>query len=209
MQDERTLENFLEALGSSAPAPGGGAASAVAGALAAALAEMVGQLTVGRAKFASVEEPMRQLIEQLRQARADLLALVAADEQAFAAVSAAYKQPRASDEEKAARDTAIQDALRRAMEPPLAIMRRTCDVLSLAQEVAASGNPTVASDAGCAALIGQAAVRAAGLNVLANIALLKDEAAVATARTAMTRYEEQAESLLDRTLAAVHVRMGV
>lgn len=209
MQDERTLVDFLEALGSSASTPGGGAASAVAGALAAALAEMVGQLTVGRAKFASVEEPMRRLVEQLRQARADLLALVAADEQAFAAVSTAYKLPRTSDEEKATRDAAIQDALHRAMEPPLAIMRRTCDVLSLAEEVAASGNPAVASDAGCAALIGQAAVRAAGLNVLANIALLKDEAAVTAARAAMTHYEEQAESLLDHTLAAVHIRMGV
>lgn len=209
MPDERTLEGFLEALGSSAPAPGGGAASAVAGALAAALAEMVGQLTVGRPKFAAVEEPMQRLIEQVRQARTELLALVAADERAYAAVAAAYKLPRATDVEKAAREVAIQGALRQAMEPPLAIMWHTCDVLALAEEAAASGNPTVASDAGCAALLGQAAVRAAGLNVLANVVLLKDEAAAAEARAAVTRHEEQAESLRDRTLAAVHVRMGV
>lgn len=209
MLNERTLEGFLEALGSSTPAPGGGAASAVAGALASSLAEMVGQLTVGRPKFAAVAEPMRRLIEQVRQARSELLALVAADERAYAAVAAAYKLPRATDAEKAAREIAIQKALRQAMEPPLAIMRRTCDVLALAEEAAASGNPTVASDAGCAALLGQAAVRAAGLNVLANVVLLKDETAAAEARAAVTRYEEQAESLRDRTLAAVHVRMGV
>ena len=208
MPDERTLEEFLEELGSSAPAPGGGAASAVAGALAAALAEMVGQLTAGRPKFAAVDEPMRRLIAEARLARADLLALVAEDERAYAAVSAAYKRPRASDEERVAREGAIQAALREAMRPPLEMMRRSCDVLALAEEAAASGNPAVASDAGCAALLGAAAVRAAGLNVLANVVLLRDETAVAAAHADITRYEAQAEALRERTLAAVHARMG-
>lgn len=208
MPDERTLDAFLEALGSSAPTPGGGAGSAIAGALAAALAEMVAQLTVGRPKFAAIEEPMRRLIEQARQARTDLLALVAADERAYAAVSAAYKLPRASDEQRAVREHAIQVALREAMQPPLEIMRRSCDVLAFAEEAAESGNPTVASDAGCAALLGEAAVRAASLNVLANVVLLRDESAAAEARAAIVRYEERAEALRERTLAAVHARMG-
>lgn len=207
MPDERTLEDFLEALGSSAPAPGGGAGSALAAALAAALAEMVAQLTAGRAKFATVEEPMRRLIQQARQARADLLALIAADEQAYGAVSAAYRLPRATEDERAARDTAVQSALREAMRPPLEIMRRACDVLALAEEAAASGNPSVASDAGCAALLGEAAVRAAGLNVLANIVLLRDESAVAEANAAKVRYEERAEALREQTIAAVHARL--
>lgn len=209
MPDERTLDGFLEALGSSAPTPGGGAGSAVAGALAAALAEMVAQLTAGRPKFAALEQPMRQLIEQARQARSDLLALVAADESAYAAVSAAYKLPRASDDQRAVREQAVQSALREAMRPPLEIMRRSCDVLALADEAAASGNPSVASDAGCAALLAEAAVRAAGLNVLANVVLLRDESAASEARAAMVGYEERAEALRERTLAAVHVRMGL
>lgn len=208
MPDERTLEGFLEALGSSAPTPGGGAASAVAGALAAALAEMVGQLTAGRAKFAAVEEPMRRLIEQARQARSDLLALVVADERAYAAVAAAYRMPRGTDDERAARDAAVQAALLGAMRPPLDIMRRACEVLALAEEAAASGNPAVASDAGCAALLGEATVRAATLNVLANVVLLRDETMAAEARAEVVQFEERAEALRERTLAAVHARLG-
>lgn len=209
MPDERTLVDFLEALGSSAPAPGGGAASALAGALAAALAEMVAQLTAGKPKFAAVDEPMRRLIEQARRCRADLLALVVADERAFVDVSAAYKLPRATEQERSTREEAIQGALRAAMRPPLEMMERSCEVLALAEEAAASGNPAVASDAGCAALLGEAAVRAAGLNVLANVVLLKDATAASEGRADMTRLEAQAQALRERTLAAVHARMGV
>ncbi|HLJ82378.1 MAG TPA: cyclodeaminase/cyclohydrolase family protein [Ktedonobacterales bacterium] len=208
MAGEQTIGDFLEALGSSAPAPGGGAASALAGALAAALAEMVAQLTVGRPRFAAVEEPMRTLIAEARAARADLLVLADDDARAYAAVSAAYKLPKATDEEKGRRDDAIQTALRDAMQPPLRMMAIDCRVLALAEEAAASGNPTVASDAGCAALLGEAAVRAAGLNVLANVVLLHDEAAATEARAAKERHEEQAAALRERTMAAVHARMG-
>jgi methenyltetrahydrofolate cyclohydrolase len=208
MTGDQAISGFLEDLGSSAPAPGGGAASALAAALAAALAEMVAQLTVGRLRFAAVEGPMRRLTAEARAARADLLALADDDARVFAAVSAAYKLPKATGEEQSHRDHAIQSALRDAMQPPLRMMAIGCHVLNLAEEAAASGNPTVASDAGCAALLGEAAVRAAGLNVLANIVLLRDEAAIAEARAAKERYEEEAAALRERTMAAVHARMG-
>ncbi|MGH2517554.1 MAG: cyclodeaminase/cyclohydrolase family protein [Ktedonobacterales bacterium] len=208
MAGEQTVGEFLESLGSSAPAPGGGAASALAGALAAALAEMVAQLTVGRPRFAAVEDPMRSLLAEARAARVELLALAGDDARVYAAVSAAYKLPKATEEETGHRDDAIQAALRDAMQPPLRMMAAGCRVLALAEETAASGNPSVASDAGCAALLGEAAVRAAGLNVLANVVLLRDEDAVAEARAAKERYEEAAASLRERTMAAVHARMG-
>ncbi|HLZ21432.1 MAG TPA: cyclodeaminase/cyclohydrolase family protein [Ktedonobacterales bacterium] len=208
MAGEQTISDFLEALGSSAPAPGGGAASALAGALAAALAEMVAQLTVGRPRFATVEDPMRTLIAAARAARAELLALAEDDARAYAVVSAAYKLPKATGDEKTYRDAVIQSTLHAAMQPPLRMMAVGCRVLSLAEEAAASGNPTVASDAGCAALLGEAAVRAAGLNVLANVVLLRDEVAATEARAAKARYEEEAAALRERTMAAVHARMG-
>lgn len=208
MTEQRTLAAFLEALGSSAPAPGGGAATALVGAVAAALAEMVAQLTAGKPKFATVEAAMRATISQARDAREELLALVAEDEAAFAAVAAAYRQSKTTDEEKVRREDAIQDALARAMRPPLRMMERVCDVLALASEVAASGNPTVVSDAGCAALFGEAAVRAAALNVLANVVLLRDDTLANDARATVTRLEEQAQALRERTMAAVHARMG-
>lgn len=208
VSDERGIADFLEALGSSAPAPGGGAASALAGALAAALAEMVAQLTVDRPKYQSVDASMRALIARARAARADLLAAMDDDARAYGAVAAAYKLPKANDEERAARDAAIQDALRGAMRPPLRVMERACEVLELAEEAASAGNPSVASDAGCAALIGEAAVRAAALNVLANVALLRDEGEAQRARLEVARLEERAAALREHTMAAVHTRLG-
>src|SRR5690348_4034614 len=100
MADDTTLSAFLESLGSSAPAPGGGAASALAAALAASLAEMVAQLTAGRPKYAAVDERVRVVIAQLHVARTRLAQLMGDDERAFLTVSAAYKLPKASDEER-------------------------------------------------------------------------------------------------------------
>lgn len=207
--DGVTLATFLETLGSSAPAPGGGAASALAGALAAALAEMVAQLTVGRAKYAPVDEWVRALIEQLRAARRKLMQLMADDEQAFQSLSAAYRLPKADDDARAARDAAIQASLRAAMTPPLAVMSTSCDVLLIAEEIGRIGNGTVVSDAGCAAILGEAAVRAAALNVLANVMLLRDEALVTTARQQVVDLEARAVELSQRTMATVRQRMGL
>jgi len=206
---ETRLGDFAEQLGSSAPAPGGGAASALAGALAAALAEMVGQLTVGRPRYRAVEDRMQHVVEQLRQARGELLALIDADAAAFLRVSAAYKLPRDADEDKATRDAAIQAALHEAMRPPLRVMESASDVMLLADEVALIGNPSVASDAGCAALLGEAAVRAAALNVLANAVLLGASPEADVARATVAALEQRVATLRAKTLVRVHERMGL
>jgi len=207
MSEQRTLPEFLEALGSSAPTPGGGAASALAAALAAALAEMVARLTAGRARYQEVDAAMRAVIEKAAALRAQLLVLIEEDEQAYAGVSAAFRLPKTTDDESVQRDAAVQVALVAAMQPPLRVMQRACDVLDLAVEVAASGNVSVVSDAGCAALLGEAAVRAAGLNVLANVVLLRDEAVAAQARESMVKLEERATALREHAMASVHARM--
>lgn len=207
--DETTVAGFLAALGSNAPTPGGGAASALAGALAAALAEMVAQLTVGRPKYAAFDERVRTIIEQLQANRARLLQFMADDERAFQGVSTAYRLPKGSDEERAARDAAIQAALLAAMQPPLAVMAAACDTLALAEEIARVGNGTVASDAGCAAILGEAAVRSAALNVLANVVLLRDERAASDARQQVLSMETNASDLHKRTMATVRARMGL
>lgn len=209
MPEQRPLPEFLESLGSNAPAPGGGAASASVGALAAALAEMVANFTVGRPRFQAVEQTMRAAVEQARQIRTELLDLIDEDERAYQAVSTAYRLPKATDEERAARDAAIQRALHGAMQPPLRIMELSCVALDLAAEMAAAGNPTVASDAGCAALLGEAAVRAAALNVLANVVLLHDQEAASQARMTVAQLEARAAATREHTMAAVHTRMGV
>jgi glutamate formiminotransferase/formiminotetrahydrofolate cyclodeaminase len=206
---ETRLGDFAEQLGSSAPAPGGGSASALVGALAAALAEMVGQLTVGRPRFQAVEDRMQHIVEQLRRARGELLALIDADAAAFLRVSEAYKLPRASEEDKATREAAIQTALHEAMRPPLRVMELACDVLLLADDVALTGNPSVASDAGCAALLGDAAVHAAALNVLANVVLLRESQEAHIARATVAAVEERAATLREKTLTTVRERMGL
>lgn len=209
MADDTTLSAFLESLGSSAPAPGGGAASALAGALAAALAEMVAQLTAGRPKYAAVDEQVRVVIAHLQTARARLVQLMADDERAFQAVSAAYKLPKADEAERASREAAIQRALGAAMQPPLAVMSTVCDVLALAEEIARIGNGTVVSDAGCAAILGEAAVRAAALNVHANVVLLHDTAVAEQARQQVADVEARALALCQQTMETVRQRMGL
>lgn len=207
MSDDRTLDTFLESLGSSAPTPGGGAASAITGALAAALAEMVAQLTVGKPRFAAVEPEMRDIIAKTRAARSGLLQLMADDEQAFQTVSSAYRMPRGTDDERATRSAAIQAALRDAMQPPFAIMRRASAILELALETARAGNPNVVSDAGCAAILAEAAVHAAALNVLANVVLLRDETIAQAARDELAQLETHAARLHEQTMRVVAERM--
>jgi glutamate formiminotransferase/formiminotetrahydrofolate cyclodeaminase len=209
MADEITLAAFLESLGASASTPGGGAASALAGALGAALAEMVAQLTVGRPKYAAVDERVGAMIAQLQAARTRLLQLMADDARGFQGVSAAYRMPKGSDDERVARDVAVQAALLEAMRPPLAVMATTCDALELAEEIARIGNGTVASDAGCAAILGEAAVRSAALNVLANVVLVRDERAASDARQQVASLEARAADLQRRTMTTVRQRMGL
>lgn len=209
MAGEQGIADFLEALGSSAPAPGGGAASALAGALAAALAEMVARFTTGREKYRDVEERAQAVLSRAEGARHSLLALVEDDERAFQQVSAAYRLPRATDDERVARDVAIQAALVAAMEPPLRAVRAACVVVDLAAEIAAIGNATVISDAGCAALLGEAAARAAALNVLANAALMRDTARAEAARAEVRGLLAAALAQRDVAHATTLRRMGV
>lgn len=206
---DQTLRQFTEALGSSAPTPGGGGASALAGALAAALAEMVAQLTVGRAKFQAAEAAAKQVLNRAQEIRAELLALVDADARAYATVKAAYSQPRKTPEQRAAREAALQQALIEAMQPPLRMMDLAVEVVVLAGEIATVGNPTVASDAGCAAVLGDAAARAAALNVMANLVPLKDCPQKTEAAERIRKMRGRITALRLQALTRVFERMGL
>jgi formiminotetrahydrofolate cyclodeaminase len=201
--DSESVSQFLEALGSAAPTPGGGAASAMVGATAAALCEMVAHFTVGRQAYAAVEGRMTIVIQEAGRLRGQLLALAEEDERGYAAVTAAYRQPKSTAEEQAARAAAVQAALATAMRAPLQMMERTCAALELAVEVAESGNVRLASDAGCAALLGEAAVRAAGLNVLANVVLMPESPVAADARRRVSHYTGLASRSRERVMRLV------
>ena len=179
---EKPVVQFLDALASKDPTPGGGGGAALAGAIGAALASMVCNLTVGKEKYAAVQTDIQGLLAQTEALRHKLTDLVEADEAAYGVLSAAYKLPKDTDDQKKARTAAIQKALINATTPPLEIGQACVDVLNLCGPVAAKGNVAAVSDAGVAALMAEAGLRSAGLNVLINLGAIKDVAFVAKSR---------------------------
>jgi len=203
---DRPLRTFLDELASAAPIPGGGAAAALAGAAAAALIAMVCNLTIGRPRYARVEAAMREILAHSEEARARLTALIDEDAAAYQRVAAALRLPRATDAERAARTEAIQQALQQAVSPPLETMRLARALLPLCLEVAAHGNPNVVSDAGVAAELAAAAVRAASLNVRINLMDLADADAVARSTAEAAAIEAGLQEELDRTIGIVRAK---
>ena len=167
--------DFLAALASSAPAPGGGGGAAMAGALAAALASMVCNLTIGKEKFAQQEPEVKELLDEAEEVRQSLLALVEDDAAVFNSFMACYKLPKATEAEKAARTAAIRSAAKQAAEVPLAIARASYRALMLAERLVCIGNPGVITDGACSAILARAALRCAEYNVRINLGLTKDE----------------------------------
>ncbi len=172
---EQPLQTYVDALASGAPTPGGGSAAALVGALGAALNSMVANFTVGREKYAAVEEEMRVLLAESEGLRAELERLTQADTEAYGLVSAAYKLPRETEEQKTARTAAIQEALRAAAQVPMAAVRACSEVLRIAAAVAEKGNPNLITDAGVAAKFGLAALECAVLNAEINLRSITDQ----------------------------------
>ena len=197
-----TSKDFLTALASSAPAPGGGGGAAMAGALAAALASMVCDLTIGKEKFAAQECEIKALLQEAEQVRQDLLALVEDDAAVFNSFMACYKLPKTTDAEKAARTAAIRKAAKQAAEVPLAIARASFKVLQLAHRLVIIGNPGVITDGACSALLARAALRCAEYNVRINLGLTKDEAYNEQVAAELNKLLKTAEELEEQALAA-------
>jgi formiminotetrahydrofolate cyclodeaminase len=204
--DER-IAAYLDALASSAPAPGGGSATALVGAMGVALVSMVANFTVGRERFAAVELQMRALLDETVALRDQLEQLMDEDERAYTALSAAYRLPRGSDEEKRARSRAIQRGLLAAAEPPLAMARICRRTLELAEVVAGAGNANLASDAGVAALLAEAALRAGAINVRVNLARVRNQEAVQRIEGELNALLEGTPSLKEEVLAVAGRRM--
>ncbi len=193
------LQVYLDDAASKKPAPGGGSVSACAGALGAALVGMVCNLTRGREKFADVEAEMTTLVEASEAARSRLEQLLQEDTTAYNGVIAAYKMPKETEEEQAARSQAIQDGLIIAADVPLEICRAAVEVCRLAKVAAGIGNPQAVTDAGIGAILGEAAVVGAALNVKINLGSIKDEAYVAKAAAEIDEIQAAAAALRAET----------
>jgi glutamate formiminotransferase/formiminotetrahydrofolate cyclodeaminase len=170
-----SLTGFVSSVASSTPTPGGGSVAAHAGALAAALAQMVAGLTVGKKKYAAVDAEMKQAGLDAADLGNTLAALVEADARSYTAVSDAYKLPKEPDDAAVRRSEAIAQALLGASHVPLETARACAKVAELAALVATKGNTNAVSDAGVAALLAEAACRGAAYNVRINVSALEDK----------------------------------
>ncbi|MGA9349977.1 MAG: cyclodeaminase/cyclohydrolase family protein [Anaerolineae bacterium] len=182
MLTQKPVTTFLDELASSAPAPGGGSVAALSGALGAALISMVCNLTVGKKKYADVQEDIEAMLGQSEALRKELVELLEADVEVYTEVSTAMKMPRATEEEEAARTAAMQRALKAATDVPMRVAEACVKVMDLCRPTAEKGNVNAVSDAGVAILMAEAGLRSAALNVLINLAWIKDETFVAENR---------------------------
>lgn len=190
MIKDMTIQDFLDGLASKSSTPGGGGAAAVSGAMGAALISMVANFTVGKKGFEDVEAECREILTKSEQLRSDLTDAIKDDVDVFNRVMASYGMPKETDEEKSARSTEIQAALKAATDVPLQCAKLCREVINLSQPVADKGNNNVISDAGVAVLAGYAGLRSAALNVYINIGGIKDKEFADDRR-------QQLEALLD------------
>ena len=207
MFTERTVADFLDTLASSEPTPGGGSTAALSGALAAGLVSMVCHLTVGKRRFRDVEATLRDVLTQAEALRLRLTELMERDAAAYAAVMSAYRLPKESPEEKEHRESAIQEALEQATLVPLEIAESCAQVLELALPAAELGNPWAISDAGAGALLAEAAIHAALLNVHINLRNQQDTHLATDARRRMEDLTARARQK-ERILELVHQRIA-
>ena len=187
---EKTVTAFTEELASPAPVPGGGGASALAGAIGISLGDMVGELTTGKKKYADVEEDIQSLMKRAQALRVKLLEYVDGDAEAFAPLAKAYGIPK----DDPGRDAVMESALQVACSVPMDILRACAEAVDLIGEFAAKGSRLAVSDAGCGAILCKAAMQAASLNVYINTKSMKD-------RACAQALEDEADALLAKYTA--------
>ena len=171
---DKTIQIFLDELASKSATPGGGSVSALMGAQSAALISMVCNLTIGKPKYAEVENEMRALLQKAESLREKLMSLIKADIDVFNELMEAYGLPKETDDEKAIRTEAIQVVLKDATEIPLECARACVKAIELSRYAAQNGSLGVISDAGAAVMAAYSGLKSAALNVYINTSSLKD-----------------------------------
>ncbi|WP_349687992.1 cyclodeaminase/cyclohydrolase family protein [Acidaminococcus sp. DS4831] len=197
-----TVEGFINETASSSPAPGGGSIAALNAASSAALITMVANLTLGKEKYAAVEEDMKEVAAKAGALKDDFLALIDEDSNAFNKIMAAFKLPKDTDEAKKARSAAIQDATKGAALVPFRVGQKANELFALAEEVITKGNQNAITDGAVAAMNARAAVRGAFLNVKINLGSIKDGLFVEDLQKKMAEIENEVDAreqaLLDK-----------
>jgi formiminotetrahydrofolate cyclodeaminase len=196
---QKTIPDFITALGSKEPVPGGGGASALTGAIGVALGNMVGSLTIGKKKYADVEADITALKKKSDALQNALLALIDKDAKDFEPLSKAYGLPKDTPEQRAEKDHVMEAALRGATAAPLEIMRKCAEAIDIIEGFAAKGSTLAISDAGTGVIFCKAALSGASLNVFINTKAMKNrpyaEKINAEAEALLAKYEAKADTI--------------
>lgn len=175
MLADLTVKDFLDKVAGNDPVPGGGSIAALGGALASALATMVTRLTIGKKGYEASEEVMQHAQTLTTRFQKEFVALIDKDSEAYDEVFACFKLPKATDEEKAARSAAIQEATKYAALVPMQVARNAYELISVIADVARLGNRNAVTDACVAMMSARTAVLGALLNVRINLGSIKDK----------------------------------
>jgi len=203
-----TVEAFCDVLSSDAPAPGGGSVAALCGGLSAALTAMVGNLTVGKGIKKHRKEQARALGERGQKLKEAFVLAIDEDTQAFNRVMDCFRLPNKTDEQKTARQAAIEEANKGATMVPLEVLRRSVEALQLAEKMVPIGNPNCASDAGVAGLTGRTAAHGAYYNALINLSGIDDGAFCADVREEAAQLKAEADEIAARIAAATEEKLA-
>ncbi|KAB3533509.1 cyclodeaminase/cyclohydrolase family protein [Alkaliphilus serpentinus] len=197
------LNEFLQETASSNPVPGGGSIAAMSAATAAALTEMVANLTVGKKKYVEVEEEMKGIAAEASKLREKLLADIDKDADSFNEVMAAFKLPKETEEEIEKRKEAIQEATKKAALVPLEVAQTAFDMMGIIETVVVKGNQNAVTDGAVAAMMARTAVLSALFNTKINLTSIKDEAFVSETTAKVKELEDKATEVEGRILSKV------
>lgn len=199
----KTCIEFSDRLASKDPVPGGGGAAALVGALGAALASMVANLTVGKKKYAAFEEDIKLCLERSEALRIRLLGLIDKDAEAFEPLSRAYSIPKDDPD----RERVAEEALQLACTAPMDIMRAAVQVAELLADLTEKGSSLAVSDVGCAAVCCKAAVQSASLSVYINTKSMKDREYAASVEKEAQELIEKCSAMADDAYARVLAKL--
>lgn len=202
-----SLKEVINMSASSDPTPGGGSVSAICAAFAASMAAMVGNLTIGKKKYKDVEDKVTELRDEAISLINEFEDLVYEDISQFGKLMEVYKMPKSTDKEKEEREIALQQALRGATETPMKVARACVRLLRIVSELAPIGNKMAISDAGVAAYLGEASLKAVLLNVDINIPNITDEEYVRNVMLERDKLISEGQSLKEKALPIIIERI--
>ena len=207
MMCEMKMKEFADVLASAEPVPGGGGASAAVGAFAAALGRMVTNLTIGKKKYADVEDEMREIGGKLEAYQKKLLEFIDLDAEAFLPLSMAYKMPKETEEQKMEKERVMEEALYTASVTPLQLMETILEVMKLLEILSVKGSTLAVSDAGAGVFFGRGALEGASMNVFINTGMMKNREKAKELQEKAKAMIKEAEVLHDRVYHSLLEKM--